>query len=177
MVDRSFVRRPGVQLDYSETLIGIAELAVALAGFTGVAVAFGSRDRGTWHPGDRLRLHFLLESSLTAGGFALLTLVMLYSFPEAEYLAWVVGSILWATFMPWSLYSSRHRIQENQLKHGDIDELANRMVFIVFAALVLVQIGNVFFWNAFAPLLGALCFNLAGAAMQFVRLIRSAFHE
>jgi hypothetical protein len=25
--------------------------------------------------------------------------------------------------------------------------------------------------------LGALCFNLAGAAMQFVRLIRSAFQE
>ena len=106
-----------MQLDYSETLTGVAELAVALAGFTGVAVAFGSRDRGAWHPGDRLRLNFLLESSLTAGGFALLSLVLLYSFPEAEYLAWVVGSFLWAAFMPWSLHSSRRRIQENQLVH------------------------------------------------------------
>lgn len=166
-----------MQLDYSETLTGVAELAVALAGFTGVAVAFGSRDRGAWHPGDRLRLHFLLESSLTAGGFALLSLVLLYSFPEAEYLAWVVGSFLWAAFMPWSLHSSRRRIQENQLIHGDIDQFANGMVFFIFALLVLVQIGNVFFWKTFAPLLGALCFNLAGAAMQFVRLIRSAFHE
>jgi len=166
-----------VQLDYSETLIGIAELAVALAGFTGVAVAFGSRDRGAWHPGDRLRLNFLLESSLSAGGFALLMLVLLYSFPGAESIAWVSGSILWATFMPWSLYSSRRRIQENELKHGDIDQFANGMVFVIFGILILVQVGNVFFWNAFAPLLGALCFNLAGAAMQFIRLIRSAFHE
>jgi hypothetical protein len=166
-----------VQLDYSETLTGVAELAVALAGFTGVAVAFGSRDRGAWHPGDRLRLNFLLESSLTAGGFALLSLVLLYSFPEAEYLAWVVGSFLWAAFMPWSLHASRRRIRENRLIHGDIDQFANGMVFFIFALLVLVQIGNVFFWKAFAPLLGALCFNLAGAAMQFVRLIRSAFHE
>lgn len=166
-----------MQLDYSETLIGIAELAVALAGFTGVAVAFGSRDRGAWHPGDRLRLNFLLESSLMAGGLALLTLVLLYSFPGAESQTWAIGSILWATFMPWSLYSSRRRIQENQLKHGDIDQFANGMVFVIFGILILVQVGNVFFWNTFAPLLGALCFNLAGAAMQFVRLIRSAFHE
>jgi hypothetical protein len=58
----------------------------------------------------------------------------------------------------------------------DIDQFANRVVFLAFAFLVLAQIGNVLFWQDFAPLLGALCFNLAGAAMQFVRLIRSAFH-
>jgi hypothetical protein len=166
-----------VQLDYSETLIGIAELAVALAGFTGVAVAFGSRDRGAWHPGDRLRLNFLLESSLTAAGFALLTLVLLHVFPDSPSIAWAIGSFLWAVFMPWSLHSSRRRIQYNQQEHGDTDQFANRLVFWVFAFLVLVLIGNVFFWQSFAPLLGALCFNLAGAAMQFVRLIRSAFHE
>jgi hypothetical protein len=166
-----------VQLDYPETLVGIAELAVALAGFTGVAVAFGSRDRGAWHPGDRLRLNFLLESSLTAAGFALFTLVMLHVFPDSHSVAWAIGSLLWAIFMPWSLYSSRRRIQYNEQKHGDIDQFANRIVFLIFAILALAQVGNVFFWQEFAPLLGALCFNLAGAAMQFVRLIRSAFHE
>ncbi|MEM8498892.1 MAG: hypothetical protein AAF542_12770 [Pseudomonadota bacterium] len=34
-------------MDYSELLIGIAEIAVALAGFTGVVVVFGSRKDGT----------------------------------------------------------------------------------------------------------------------------------
>lgn len=42
---------------------------------------------------------------------------------------------------------------------------------------VLVQIGNVFLWADFAPLLAALFSNLVGAAMQFSRLIRSAFHN
>jgi hypothetical protein len=166
-----------MQLDYPETLVGIAELAVALAGFTGVAVAFGSRDRGSWHPGDRLRLNFLLESSLTAAGFALLTLVLLHLFPDSPSMAWAIGSFSWAVFMPWSLHSSRRRIQHNRQTHGDIDQFANRVVFLVFAFLVLAQVGNVLFWQDFAPLLSALCFNLAGAAMQFVRLIRSAFHE
>ena len=38
-------------MDFPEVLVGIAELAVALAGFTGVVVAFGSRRVGSWHPG------------------------------------------------------------------------------------------------------------------------------
>ncbi|MEM8769622.1 MAG: hypothetical protein AAGE43_19470, partial [Pseudomonadota bacterium] len=66
-------------MDVVELLIGIAEIATALAGFTGVVVAFGSRSHGAWHPGDRLRLGFLLEASLTAGGFALLALLLLAS--------------------------------------------------------------------------------------------------
>jgi len=166
-----------VEQEFAETLVGVTEIAVALAGFTGVAVAFGSRDRGGWHPGDRLRLNFLLESSLTAGGFALLTLILLYGIPASNEFAWVTGSLCWALFMPWSLYSSHRRIQDNQQRHGDIDQSANRVVFVIFSLLVLVQIGNVIFWKEFAPLFAALCFNLAGAAMQFVRLIRSAFHE
>jgi len=79
--------------------------------------------------------------------------------------------------MPWPLYSSRRRTQGNRVQHGDIDQSANRVVFVVFSVLVVAQIGNAIFWREFAPLLGALCFNLAGAAMQFVRLIRSAFHD
>ena len=79
--------------------------------------------------------------------------------------------------MPWSLYFSHRRIRDNLRKHGDIDPFANRLVFVVFSALILVQVGNVLFWGEFAPLLAALCFNLAGAAMQFARLVRSAFRD
>lgn len=163
-------------MDLSEVLVGIAEIAVALAGFTGVVVAFGSRSHGSWHPGDRLRLHFLLESSLTAGGFALLALLALETLPS-DAQAWRAGSGLWALFMPWSLYSSHRRVEENRLQHGDIDRLSNRLVFGLFCALIALQIANVVVWHGFAPLLAALSCNLAGAAMQFARLIRSAFRE
>ncbi len=56
-------------MDYPEVLVGLTEIAVALAGFTGVVVVFGSRSAGGWLPGDRLRMGFMLEASLTAGGF------------------------------------------------------------------------------------------------------------
>jgi hypothetical protein len=58
-------------MDFPGVLVGLTEIAVALAGFTGVVVVFGSHSAGSWLPGDRLRLGFLLEASLTAGGFAL----------------------------------------------------------------------------------------------------------
>ena len=166
-----------MQLDYAETLVGIAALAVSLAGFTGVVVAFGSRSGGRWHPGDRLRLEFLLEASLTAGGFALLALVLFHSLLDEAWLAWVASSAGWALFMVGSLYSSHLRTQKNQQQHGDIDRLMNRLVLVAFLALVGLQILNVFLWHEFAPLVAALCLNLAGAAMQFTRLIRSTFHE
>lgn len=163
--------------DYAETLVGIAALAVALAGFTGVVVAFGSRSHGSWHAGDRLRLEFLLEASLTAGGFALLALVLLYALRDARHLSWGWTSGAWGSFMLWSLYSSRQRIRANRLAHGDVDQLTNRVVFVGFVVLIVLQAFNFIVWQAFAPLLGALCLNLAGAAMQFTRLIRSAFQE
>ena len=166
-----------MQLDYPETLVGIAELSIALAGFTGVVTAFRSTSHGSWHPGDRLRLNFLLESSLTAAGFSLLALVLLHIFPSSASVAWVTTSALWALFMPWSLYTSHRRIQENLETHHDIDQFSNRLVFGLFFALIVAQFGNVLFWQAFGPLLAALSLNLSGSAMQFARLIRSAFHE
>ena len=165
------------QLDFPQTLVGIAELAVALAGFTGVVVALSSRNQGGWRPGDQLRLVFLLEAALTAAGFALLALVLLHAFPETASAAWTTASGLWALFMARSLYSSHRRIRENRAKHGDVDQFANLLVVGLFSMLILIQVVNVFFWREFAPLLAALCLNLAGAAMQFARLVRAAFRN
>jgi hypothetical protein len=166
-----------VQLDFPETLVGLAEIAVSVAGFTGVVVAFRSSSHGSWHAGDRLRLSFLLESSLTAAGFSLLTLVLLHVFPQQNSIAWAAASTCWALFMPWSLYSSHLRIKASLQEHDDIDQFANRLIFVIFCVLVLVQVANAVHWQVFAPLLAALCANLVGAAVQFARLIYSAFHE
>jgi hypothetical protein len=163
-------------MQFDEILIGLAEISAALAGFTGVVVAFGSRGQGTWHPGDRLRLHFLLEASLTAGGFSLLALFLLSWLPDPSY-AWAVASALWALFMPYSLFSSHQRINRNLEVHGDVDRIANRLVMMLFLGFIGLQVLNVIYWQHFAPLLGALVTNVAGAAMQFARLIRSAFHN
>jgi len=159
-----------------ELLIGLAEIAIALAGFTGVVVAFGSRSEGSWHPGDRLRLVFLLEASLTAAGFSLLALLAHAAIDDPQR-GWALMSGLWAAYMTWSLWASHTRIQDNSDAHGDIDKIANRLIGTLFGALVVVQVVNAAWWQVFPPFLAAVMLNLAGAAMQFARLIRSAFHE
>ena len=161
-------------VDVVELLVGVAEIATALAGFTGVVVAFGSRSEGTWHPGDRLRLVFLLEASLTAGGFSLLGLLVLHTTGDAP-LTWLICSALWALFMCGSLWFSHTRIEDNRISHGDVDRVANRLTASLFILLILLQVANAVLWQAFAPFLAAITLNLAGAAMQFARLIRSAF--
>ena len=163
-------------MNFPEVLVGLTEIAVALAGFTGVVVVFGSRSAGSWLPGDRLRLGFLLEASLTAGGFALLALV-LYSSMQNAGNAWALVSGLWALYMVYSLYTSHGRIRENLEHHQDIDKTANHIVFALFSSLIVLQLINVVLWREFAPVLAALVLNLVGAAMQFTRLIRSVFQE
>jgi len=43
----------------------IAEIAIALAGFTGVVAVLGHRSQGTWSSAERLQLRVLVETSLT----------------------------------------------------------------------------------------------------------------
>ena len=161
-------------MDVPETLIGITEIAVALAGFTGVVVAFGSRREGAWDPGDRLRLGFLLEASLTAAGFALLGL-LLYATDLSQSNSWLLCSLLWAGYMAVSLLTSRSALRRDQQTHGDIDRFANGITVTLFIVCIALQIANAILWQAFWPFLSGIILNLAGAAMQFTRLIRSAF--
>lgn len=53
--------------------------------------------------------------------------------------------------------------------------LKNRRTATCFLALMALQIGNLIVLHALSPFLAALILNLDGAAMQFARLIRSAF--
>ena len=163
-------------MDVVELLVGIAEIATALAGFTGVVVAFGSRSEGTWHPGDRLRLGFLLEASLTAGGFALLALLLIATLDDRA-LSWQLLSAAWFAFMSFSLWRSRQQIRSNLDDHGDVDRLANRLTATCFLIVMGIQAANIILLQAMWPFLAAVVLNLAGAAMQFARLIRSAFRD
>ncbi len=109
-----------------------------------MVVAFGTHSEGSWHPGDRLRLVFLLEASLTTGGFSLLALLVL-SVTDDENTTWQVLSALWALFMACSLWFSHARIGSNRDSHGDVDRVANALL-----------------WHSFAPFLAAITLNLAG---------------
>jgi len=60
----------------ADLLQTLAEVGVAIAGFTGVVVVLGRRARGDWSPPEIQWLHMLLLSSLSVVFFALLPVVL-----------------------------------------------------------------------------------------------------
>lgn len=77
-------------MEVSETLVGIAQLSVALAGFAGVALALSPS--ATRSPGDRYRIWLLLSLSLPQIPFALLPIVLL-QWGVSPALAWRAVSV------------------------------------------------------------------------------------
>ncbi|MBV1904939.1 MAG: hypothetical protein KUG75_02585 [Pseudomonadales bacterium] len=71
-----------------------------------------------------MRLAFLLEASLTAGGFSLLALVLIHRI-SIQANTWSFTGGVWAIFMCFSLYRSHASIKLNRIAHGDIDKFAN----------------------------------------------------
>ena len=53
-------------MDAQTTLSTIAEVAIALAGFTGVVAVLGNRRKNDWTSEERLQLRVLVETSMTA---------------------------------------------------------------------------------------------------------------
>jgi hypothetical protein len=68
-------------MDGSDALQTFAQLGVALAGFTGVAIVLGGRAAGSWDYVERGQLRQLLESSLAVVLLSMLPLVL-------EHFAW-----------------------------------------------------------------------------------------
>ncbi len=65
----------------------MAEVGIALAGFTGLVVVLGRRAHGDWTPAERTQLAILLQTSLAAVFFALLPL-LIPRLPFPETAAW-----------------------------------------------------------------------------------------
>ena len=57
-------------MEHSETLLTIAEIAVAFAGFSSIVVVFRNRDSESWEPLDAIRYRVMLIGSLMTAVFS-----------------------------------------------------------------------------------------------------------
>ena len=78
-------------LAYQGTLQTIAELSIALAGFTGVVVALGRRGQGEWAAVERARLESLLQAAVGGVVFSIAPSVAL-SAGVSDDTIWRVGN-------------------------------------------------------------------------------------
>jgi hypothetical protein len=158
---------------YENALSTLAEIAIAIAGFSGIVSVFGRRSVGPWSVADRNRLLALVIVSLTALLFSVLPFVLL-SIPVSESTCWqslsfllVIPTVMFAVPMI-PIANEARRVQRNEREVS----LAISVIFICGDLLaIVVLLINGLLLGVVWPYLAALIWCLARAAISFVRLI------
>ncbi len=91
-----------VPLDPQDALTTVAEIAIAIAGFSGVAAVLGRRSAGEWAPVDVFRLRLLLRASFAIVILCFLPIV-LSSASVAPKMTWALSSGAWLVWFGTSI--------------------------------------------------------------------------
>jgi len=160
-------------LAYADALSTLAEVAIAIAGFSGIVSVFGRRSSGHWSPAERARLIGLLVMSFTAVFFSVVPFVLL-SIPVSESTCWRSLSLLLAASRFVSMgVVLRVVLGERRIPASKREaSLVTSVIFIAGDLLVVVAlsvnaVGSGLLW----PYLAAIVWVLAEAAVIFIRLV------
>src|SRR5258708_26265227 len=160
-------------MDPVEALGSGAQIATALAGFTGVVVVFGSGAVHQWPAIDRFRLQLMLTSSVLPLVLCLLGMLVLSAAPTSDG-TWRWCSGLTAAFLLLGgLFNTRTFLA---FPTGAFEAVGgSRLTFIAVAAMGIavcaLQVWNLLALGAFWPFFAAIVMAMVSAILQFVRLI------
>jgi hypothetical protein len=160
-------------MEPGEALSTAAQIAVALAGFAGVVVAFRSRLLHEWSPLDKYRLWLLLGSAMVPLFSCLFGMLLLTIKPiPLSIWHWCSGSWL-LLVLPFGIVTRRRLLQ---LGPAAINELGTYrylfyLVGIAGTAVGLLQVYNAVVPGVFWLFYVAVIFQLAIGTLQFARMI------
>ena len=129
----------GAMIITDEFLVGVAGIAVALIGFSGVVAALGRRSEGRWTPSELLQLRTLVEPSIVSllGAFA----------PIVLGLAIHNSDVLWRSSN--ALLLSFHLVGFTAfLVRGSSSgvEVSHKIMTSIFLLIALFQLASIFNW-------------------------------
>jgi hypothetical protein len=157
-----------------ETLRSLSEVAIALAGFTGIVAVLGRRAGGQWDPLEWLRLRMLLETSLGVVFLSLIP-VLLHQLEALQGALWRVGNGLQALVHVAGIVLLWLRFRKLEPSQWPPEERWLTAALVpISIAIVLLQgsfvLGKLAPYGFFLFLLG-LIYLLAIAALHFVLLL------
>ena len=160
-------------MEPAEALSTAAQLALALAGFAGVVVAFRSKSLHDWSALDKFRLWLLLVNALVPL-FACLFGMLLLTIKPTPLSIWRWTSGFWLLLGFASAFASRRRLSE--LGPTAIKDMAAfRYVFytigVLGTATGVLQVYNALISGVFWLFYTGAVFGLAVGALQFARMI------
>jgi len=155
------------------TLLGIASVATAISGFSGVVAVFAVRTDGKWAPAERFRTTNMLILSL---GACLLSFVPLTGemFQIQDESTWKFSSVLLALFCAAYFSYTVGMIRKlNLLRPGALIIWVGIVYFICLISAILLQVVNVGVLTTPGPgsFIAGLILMLVPAGLQFAFLV------
>jgi hypothetical protein len=158
-------------VEFEKVFIALAEIGVAIAGFSGVVAVFGARSEGQWTPDDRLRLAFLLTCSMTVVFFSLLPFAMAALHVPAK-VVWRAASgllAIWLILADVIAFRSAARVRRKF--HSESRPWLKWLVRIGDAAAVGALLYNAIWMADAGLLLFALLWLLLQSVIMFTELL------
>ena len=165
-------------VDPQATLSIFAEVSVALAGFSGIVIAFGRKTSGPLSTLEVRRLTNLFILSGAALIISLLWMSLLHVEFEERELLWRGGSAAVIVLsVPWLVWDLVRVFRLDQHERVEV----KTSILVVFnaaaVAMLLLQIANVLAIAQAWPFFLALVLIIAGAFQQFILLVRMGFRR
>jgi hypothetical protein len=158
-------------VEHRDTLLTVAELAVALAGFASLVSVIGGRQNDKSRVLASLRLRIMLEIAFRNAAFALLPLPFLQLAPS-DPMVWRISSGLYIAITVGHFLT--------RLRHSDPggEGWLNVSMRILLSITVLAGLANVLGFggsSAFSLYLANLLLGLAAASLSFISVSASVF--
>jgi len=153
-----------------EILATLAQLGVAVAGFSGIVVVLGSRARESVAL-DSVLLNVILTGGVGVVLWALIPLLML-SAQLPERTVWIVASAGWSAQQVLVLMMRAFQARRILLQATRPDSVFFALALIAGVGTLALQIGNVFWLSSAWPHLTGLAWWLMFSFVVFLRLMR-----
>jgi hypothetical protein len=160
-------------MEPSEALSTAAQIAIAIAGFAGVVVAFRSGSVHDWQPVDRFRLRLLLSNSVVPLTFCLTGMLLLSMKPTPPWIWRGCSGLAVAFLLPFGVITTKaaRAFPPEQFELAGASKLLFFLFSILATAATLLQIYNLAMLNAFWAFFSIIVVQLLAGVFQFVRLI------
>ena len=152
-------------------LTTLAEVAIAIAGFSGVVVALQNRTV-VWSEMDKLRFSMLLQVSFGGVLFSFVPIV-LYLMHPSEPFVWRWSSGLWLVYIACTAAYRVPQLPRVSAPGSATSKAALWFVFSIFCTMVLLQVANVVWLRVSWPHVITVILGMLLAFVLFVRLLRA----
>jgi hypothetical protein len=158
-------------MEAESILIALAEVAIAIAGFSGIVVALQRRSEA-WPSFDRRRFLLLLEISLSCVFFSLIPILLNLS-GASESAVWRYTSGIWLLYILVSLgYKIPQLLRDPSVGGDDFSKAVAAISAATVLVNIAVQVANVGWLASAWPHVLTIMMGMLLSCVLFVRLLR-----